>query len=164
MAERVGNITKEGRRIIWTNFKGLPDDMNPQGGKRTFNLVLTEDEAEVYAADGWNVKKYYKKNSNGEIEDITYYLPCRVRFDGARPPKVCMVTDKNITELDENTIGTLDEVKIISCDVDIVPYYWNIKGKGTGITAYLRTMYATIEEVDVFSDKYENKLNSIAFE
>ena len=157
MAERIGNIVKEDAKVIWTNFKGLPDDLNPDGGKRMFNLVLDEDEAEVYVNDGWNVKAYHRKNDKGEVESITYYLPCRVRFDGGRPPKVVMVTDRNAIELDEDTVGNLDDVTIVSCDVEITPYHWKIKGRGEGYTAYLKTMYATIEETDRFSDKYRNR-------
>ena len=141
---RLSSITFENSRIIWKNFSGAPTQINRAGGVRTFNLVLTQDEYEAMLADGWNVKR---REPREEGDDPLYHLPVKVSYAG-RPPTVVLITSSGRTALDEETIGILDSQLATNIDLIINPYHWDVNGT-TGISAYLQTMYFTMEEDDL---------------
>ena len=142
-------LIMENAKIRFRNFSGRPDEFTREGD-RSFALVIDdEDLANKLKEDGWNVRVRMPKNDG---EDPWYYLKVKVNFGGF-PPKIIEVTSRNRVSLNEETVGILDSAELKSVDVEISPYHWEIGGR-SGITAYLKTMYATIEE-DPFAAKYE---------
>ena len=142
-------LIMENAKIRFRNFSGRPDDFTREGD-RSFALVIDdEDLANKLKEDGWNVRMRMPKNDG---EDPWYYLKVKVNFGGF-PPKIIEVTSRNRVSLNEETVGILDSAELKSVDVEISPYHWEISGR-SGITAYLKTMYAAIEE-DPFAAKYE---------
>lgn len=141
-------LIMENVKIRFRNFAGRPDEYTREGD-RSFALVIEdEDLADKLREDGWNVKMRLPKEEGAEP---WYYLKVKVNFDGI-PPKIVEVTSLNRVALNENTVGILDTAELKSVDVEVSPYHWEIGGR-SGITAYLKTMYATIEE-DPFAAKY----------
>ena len=142
-------LIMENAKIRFRNFTGRPDEFTREGD-RSFALVIDdEDLANKLKEDGWNVRMRMPKNDG---EDPWYYLKVKVNFGGF-PPKIIEVTSRNRVSLNEETVGILDSAELKSVDVEISPYHWEIGGR-SGITAYLKTMYATIEE-DPFAAKYD---------
>lgn len=138
----VNNIVIENARIWARNFKGeehLP--YNPKG-RRNFCLSLDPDLAKDMIDEGWNVKY--------DRDDIPY-IPVTVSYD-KYPPKIYKVTSRGKTLLDEETVGDLDQDEIVNVDLIIRPYCWNVNG-GSGVKAYVKNMYVTIQENALY-DKY----------
>lgn len=145
-----GILQIDDARIIYRNFSGEGSKFNIKGN-RNFSLIIDDPAvADELVAQGWNVKIREPKE---EGDNPFIHLPVKVKFND-RGPRIYLITGDRRNELDEESVGILDNVDIISVDLDIRPYDWEVNGK-TGRTAYLHSM-RVIQEVDRFAmDDYE---------
>ena len=138
-------------RIIFRNFSGAPSKFNREGD-RNFAVIIPEQEiADALIAEGWNVKI---KPPREDGDTPFMYLPVKIKFKD-RGPRVYLKSGSNIIRLDEESVSCLDNVDIISVDLDIRPYDWNVNGM-EGRTAYLQSIQVT-QEIDRFYDQYEKQ-------
>lgn len=146
-----GILQIDDARIVYRNFSGKASMYNREGD-RNFSVVIPNmDIADELIDEGWNVKV---KPPREDGDEPFIHLPVKIKFNG-RGPIVYIRSGKAMVKLDEDTIDQLDNITILSVDLDIRPYDWNINGKH-GRTAYLQSICVT-QEVDRFAEKYANE-------
>ena len=148
-----GILQIDDAHIVYRNFAGVGDKYNCEGD-RNFALDIPDEEiADALLADknqygvAWNVK--IKPNrEEGEPPFIT--LPVKVKFNG-RGPKVIVQSGSRTIKLNENTVGTIDQMDIESVDLDIRPYDDVVQDKPFR-AAYLQSIWIR-QRVDRFDER-----------
>ena len=131
-------------RIIWKNFTGRGDRFNREGD-RNFHLVIPDQETcELMQndvnefGDSWNVK-IKPPREEGDVPFM--HMLVKVKFNG-RGPNVYLDRGPNRDPLvlNEDTVHCLDDMDILSVDLDVRPYDDKLPNGNTFRTAYLSAM------------------------
>lgn len=146
-----GILQIDDARITYKNFSGVGTKFNREGDRNFVVIIPDQETADALIAEGWNVKI---KPPREEGDDPFMYLPVKIKFND-RGPACYLATGNRMNRLDEESVSCLDDVDIISVDLDIRPYDWSVNGK-EGRTAYLQSIKVT-QEIDRFAASYEEE-------
>lgn len=156
-----GILEMANAKIRYKNFAGRETEFN-NAGSRNFHVVIEDAElAEQLKEDGWNVKC---RLPQVEGDEPLYHMEVKVAF-GMYPPKINLVSRRGVdangapvfqvTQLDEESVGVIDDAEFVCVDLIIRPYHWE-KGSKSGIAAYLNEFWGEIKENE-FARKYSNR-------
>lgn len=143
----ISNITIQNAKIIFKNFAGAQKKFNREG-ERNFNVVFDEEQGQELKQIGWNTRPLKDKEGNPTGE---WAMKVKVRFKNV-PPKIVLISSAGKQILDEDMVDQLDWARFENVDLVITPYQWEWDDK-SGVTAYLKTGYFTLEE-DELDKKY----------
>ena len=148
-----GILQIDDARIIYRNFAGAASKFNREGD-RNFSIVIPDQEmADALVNEGWNVK-IKAPREDGDVPFMT--LPVKVKFND-RGPNVYLQTGNRMNRLDEDSIACLDQIDIVSVDLDVRPYDWVLyegtKDEKRGRSAYLQSI-KVVQDVDRFASKF----------
>jgi hypothetical protein len=150
-----GYIEIDDARIIWKNFTGRGDRFNREGD-RNFHLVIpTQEDCELLQndknkyGDGWNVKI---KPPREEGDAPFMHMLVKVKYKDGRGPNVYLVSGNKQVPLNEDTISCLDDIDIVSVNMDIRPYDDELPNGSHFRTAYLSAM-RVYQRVDRFASE-----------
>lgn len=148
-----GILQIDDARIIYRNFAGAASKFNREGD-RNFSIVIPDQEmADALVNEGWNVK-IKAPREDGDVPFMT--LPVKVKFND-RGPNVYLQTGNRMNRLDEDSIACLDQIDIISVDLDVRPYDWVLyegtKDEKRGRSAYLQSI-KVVQDVDRFASRF----------
>ena len=148
-----GIVQIDDARIIYRNFAGAASKFNREGD-RNFSIVIPDQEmADALVNEGWNVK-IKAPREDGDVPFMT--LPVKVKFND-RGPNVYLQTGNRMNRLDEDSIACLDQIDIVSVDLDVRPYDWVLyegtKDEKRGRSAYLQSI-KVVQDVDRFASRF----------
>ena len=148
-----GILQIDDARIIYRNFAGAASKFNREGD-RNFSIVIPDQEmADALVNEGWNVK-IKAPREDGDVPFMT--LPVKVKFND-RGPNVYLQTGNRMNRLDEDSIACLDQIAIVSVDLDVRPYDWVLyegtKDEKRGRSAYLQSI-KVVQDVDRFASRF----------
>ena len=144
-----GILQIDDARIIYRNFSGVGSKYNREGDRNFAVVIPNQEIADELIKEGWNVRI---KPPREEDEEPFMYLPVKIKFSD-RGPNCYLRSGKVQTKLTESTIGCVDDIDILSVDLDLRPFDWDVNGK-TGRTAYLQSIRVT-QKIDRFAQENE---------
>ena len=146
-----GILQIDNARIVYRNFAGEGSKFNREGDRNFAVIIEDEETAEALTKEGWNVKV---KPPRDEDDTPFMFLPVKVKFNDRGPTVYLKSGNADPVKLNEENVRCIDEIDILSVNLDIRPYNWDVNGK-EGRTAYLQSMLV-YQDVDRFAAMFEN--------
>ncbi len=138
----IEDLEVENAEVKWafSHFDGRADTFNDDGD-HNFTIMLPEDQARDLIAEGWNVRTM---DGREEGDPSEYLLKVKIsyRFE---PPKIFVIKGTRKFRASESDLVDIKRSTCEQLDVIITPSRW-VHGRESGVTAYVKEMYAKIKE------------------
>lgn len=134
----------------WSSFDGNDTFNGP--GNYSFTARLPEETALKMLEDGWTCVKQHDGYEEGDPPEWTIKCMISYRFEA---PKIFLIKNgRKFRVENERDLHDIRRDMTDQIDVILTPSRWVQPGR-TGISAYVKEMYATIRE-SRFASKYED--------
>jgi hypothetical protein len=131
----------------WSHFDGR-DPFNGDG-HYSFTLILPEETAREMIEAGWTGVKRNDGYEEGDPDEYT--LKCKISYK-FEAPKIFLIKNGRKFRADERDLHDITRDMTDQIDVILTPSRW-VQGSRTGVTAYVKEMYAKVRE-SRFGAKY----------
>lgn len=141
----------------FSNFAGQADAFNA-AGDHNFTVILPEETALKLREEGWAIKEY-EGREEGEPTEYTLKIKIGLQneppkmylikvdpFDDTKKRKIRIENGRDLADIQRSTTERIDVI--------FTPYRW-VKGDRTGITAYVKELYAVVK-VSRIGSMYED--------
>ena len=148
-------LVVEHAAILWTNFSGNPTKYRTDGGRRTFDLVLSGPVAAMLVGEGWNVKTISGRNQD---DPTIYVTEIVVNPSAGLGIFLCEEVEgkKTRRRLNPEEYASLDNYQYSDIAVLIHPYcHGRDNSAGTKIKGYLRQMNLVKINDDFFREQFK---------
>lgn len=132
----------------WSHFDGRADTFNDEGD-HNFTIILPEETAKELLKRGWTGVKENEPYEEGDPPEWTLKVKISYRYEA---PKIYLIKRGRKFRAEESDLRDIRRDSCSQIDVIITPSRW-INGPRTGVTAYVKELYAEIKE-SRFADKY----------
>lgn len=145
----IDDIEIENAQVKWpfSNFDG--DDKLSGPGNYNFTIILDDEQAERYRAEGWNVKTYEGRDE-GDPPEHTLKVIISYKFDA---PHVYLIKGDRKFRATERDLADIRRDTLEQLDVIISPSRWSRPNGDAGVSAYVKELYAQVKQ-SRFSERY----------
>lgn len=134
----------------WSNFDGNDNFNGP--GNYSFTITLPEETAKEMLALGWTGIKENEGYEEGDPPEWTLRIKISYKYEA---PKIFLIkNNRRVRVEEERDLHDIRRDMTDQIDVIITPSRW-VNGPRTGITAYVKEMYAKVRE-SKFAEKYSD--------
>lgn len=136
------------------NFAGRITDLNDRGNRECL-VVLNADNAHDLGfedvtemvnelkSDNWAIKRF---NATDENPEPDAYIPARVVFYERERSNIFLKIDNGAAQLlTEDTVGLVDEVKVLNCNAILKKHYYDSHGR-QGYNVRIQSMEIIAED------------------
>lgn len=131
----------------WSHFDGR-DPFNGDGNY-SFTIILPESTAQEMLDAGWTGVKRNEGYEEGDPDEWTLKVKISYKYEA---PKVFLIKNGRKMRAEERDLHDITLDMCDQIDVVLTPSRW-VQGPNTGVTAYVKEMYAQVRE-SRFGAKY----------
>lgn len=153
----VPDIEISDAQIKWafSHFDGREDTFNAEGD-HNFQIILPEGMVPELRQQGWSIREM-PGYEEGDPSEFLLKVKISYRFEA---PKIYLIKTNPETGVtrkyrcEQRDLADITRRTTKKIDVIIKPNFWS-HGQSSGITAYVKELYATVEQ-SRFADRYDD--------